>query len=460
MAIFPFAVWPLKKSIDDENKAIENRVEHIKEEVEDDAVKELRRRAPDIYRELLRDRPNKPPLDKDRLRHSADVARLASKLAEDYKLDKDQAYRAGAIHDVMRPSPLDDVGTTETRELLPKWLLATDPNQHAELGAEVAKRFDLPMEWVNAVRYHSCGRRNMSQEEKILLIADNAAIDRDDNDEIAAIRKIMEQSLDATVRMIYQDMVHMLVLGEDPGKTAGFYPWLHEAFVWCRPDGTTMEVNDQPVHPTSIMDHLGMPDSPTRKMFRRMFGVNDPEAAGYRLELNPNYPAVHQTLSRAFGEIDQADGKNAKADILARWLRDSGPDGQRFRAFLPSIYPMIWKKYRKIFRRSARDKQAKTHWGRVADMASLLDAGGDQTLSYWSHYLCPTWIKDDCDCMWTKDKFNEEYRRFRRAFTPELDYMALRKSIPLLKSKGKDKKKKSRLGGDLFERFLRRRDWK
>lgn len=459
MKAFPFSVWPLKKSLEEEHEAVEEKIDTIKEKVEDDAVKELQRRAPDIYKELLKDRPNKPPLDEDRLRHCADVARLAGQLAKDYKLNEDDAYRAGAIHDVMRPSPLDDVGVKETRKLLPKWLLATEPNQHAELGAEVAKRFDIPLEWVDAVRYHSCGRRNMTTEEKILLVADNAAIDRDDNEEIIAIRKIMEQHLDATIRMIYQDMLHMLVTGEDDGKTSGFYPWLHDAFIWCRPDGTVMKIDGKLIHPNSIMDHIGMPDKQTRKMFQEHFGVRDPEHAGYRLELDPHNPDVHRTLSQAFGEIDEAHGKAARGEVLARWLRDTSEYGQRFRAFLPSIYPVIWKKYRKIFRQAAKDQQAKVHWERVADMARLLDAGSDESYAYWSHYICPTWIKHDCDCMWTKDKFNEEYRRFRRSFDPSINYMQLFKSIPLVKS-GKKDKKKFRIGGDLFERFLRRREWK
>lgn len=457
---FPFATWILNKSLEEEHKAVEEKIQTVKEKIEDDAVKELRDRAPDIYKELLKDRPNKPPLDQDRLKHCADVARLSAKLAADYNLNEEDAYRAGAIHDVMRPSPLDDVGVKETRKLLPKWLLATEPNQHAELGAEVAKRFNIPLEWVDAVRYHSCGRRNMTTEEKILLIADNAAIDRDDSQEIIAVRKIMEQHLDATIRLIYQDMLRMLVRGEDDGKSAGFYPWLHDAFIWCRPDGTVMKIDGKPVHPNSIMDHLGMPDRQTKKMFQKHFGVDDPEHAGYRLELDPHNPDVHRTLSHAFGEIDEAQGKRAKGEVLVRWLRDTSEYGQKFRAFLPSLYPVIWKKYRKVFRQAGKDNKACAHWERIADMARLLDAGSDESFSYWRHYICPTWIKEDCDCMWTKDQFNAEYRRFRRSFVSEYNYMTLIKSLPLLKSKNKKKEKKYRIGGDLFERFLRRREWK
>lgn len=95
MRPFPLSSLLLTKSLEDEHKVVENKIETIKENIEDSAVKELQQRAPDIYRELIKDRPNKPPLDKARLRHSADVARLAAQLAKDYGLNENDAYRAG-----------------------------------------------------------------------------------------------------------------------------------------------------------------------------------------------------------------------------------------------------------------------------------------------------------------------------------------------------------------------------
>lgn len=122
-------------------------------------------------------------LSPKRFRHSCNVARAARQLAQKYGADVEKAYFAGLMHDVCKEMLFVDQKTL---------MLAGDfaPDE-AELQSKkvwhgIAGAYYLQSEFgisdvdiLNAVRFHTVGRANMSLLEEIIYIADMISDDRD-----------------------------------------------------------------------------------------------------------------------------------------------------------------------------------------------------------------------------------------------------------------------------------------
>ena len=146
------------------------------------------------YIALLRER-----LDDFRFEHSLAVANQAVVLSLRFGCDKEKAYVAGLLHDVCKNLKREEqlqffsssaIMLTDTEKLSPKvW--------HAISGAEFLKsvlKID-DRDIINAVRYHTTGRANMSNLEKIIYLADLTSLDRNYPD-VDVLRKIVEENLD------------------------------------------------------------------------------------------------------------------------------------------------------------------------------------------------------------------------------------------------------------------------
>lgn len=117
-------------------------------------------------------------LSQERIEHSVRVANLSVELAKVYYIEQIQAYTAGLFHDIAKDITYEksiqlartyNYTLTES-EIMNKKLL------HAPIGALLAK-FELGIEnddIINAIRWHTTGRANMSVLEKIVYIADVA----------------------------------------------------------------------------------------------------------------------------------------------------------------------------------------------------------------------------------------------------------------------------------------------
>lgn len=115
-------------------------------------------------------------LKPNRLQHSINVANCAVKLSEIYSYDKDKAYLAGLVHDCAKYFTKDQVDF-----YVKKYNIKLDPLEtnnialsHSVIGAFVIQDvFNIQdMDIINAVRYHTTGRENMSTLEKIIFMAD------------------------------------------------------------------------------------------------------------------------------------------------------------------------------------------------------------------------------------------------------------------------------------------------
>ena len=111
-----------------------------------------------------------------RLTHSLNVSKCAVKLSEIYKCDKEKAEIAGLIHDCAKYFTDDEI-----EDCVKKYNIELDELEqnnialsHSVIGAHVAKEvFNIDDEEIlNAIKYHTTGREEMSLLEKIIYMAD------------------------------------------------------------------------------------------------------------------------------------------------------------------------------------------------------------------------------------------------------------------------------------------------
>lgn len=132
----------------------------------------------EFYTQHIRER-----LSDYRFKHSVNVSREAVRLAVKYGGDVEKAELAGLLHDVMK-----DASKKEQLELMEKYGVKLNEVEqdapklwHAIAGAVYVKRVlkIRDKDVINAVRYHTTARAEMSLLEKIIYIADYTSEERD-----------------------------------------------------------------------------------------------------------------------------------------------------------------------------------------------------------------------------------------------------------------------------------------
>lgn len=149
------------------------------------------------YTEILRER-----LTEKRFIHSLNVAESAKELARIYGYNEEIAYTAGLVHDCCKDTPagLQLSYMLENGAQLSEIEISTAKLYHAMCGSiYVKKEFGIENEdIINAVRYHTTGRKNMGLLEKIVFIADFISEERD-YDGVEIMREKAVKSLDEAI---------------------------------------------------------------------------------------------------------------------------------------------------------------------------------------------------------------------------------------------------------------------
>ena len=142
-------------------------------------------------------------LSEKRYVHSLGVADEAKKLAAKYGVDENRAYIAGLVHDCAKEVPPQDmegilkkkygVSVDSMSKLTPKIL-------HGVLGAcEAQSKFGIyDPEILDAVKYHTTGKGNMSMLAKIIYIADYIEPNRD-FDGVRELRSLAYRDIDEAI---------------------------------------------------------------------------------------------------------------------------------------------------------------------------------------------------------------------------------------------------------------------
>lgn len=149
-------------------------------------------------------------LSKKRYLHTLAVAKLASELANCYKVDEKNATLAALLHDITKERDLE---WQLQRLHLSGIINEVYPSMEAELLHGVTASLLAREEYgisdsdlLNSIRYHPTGRAGMSILEKIVFTADTVAYDRTYSD-AARIRELSFNELDRVAIEICQFII-------------------------------------------------------------------------------------------------------------------------------------------------------------------------------------------------------------------------------------------------------------
>ena len=133
------------------------------------------------YVEIIR-----PLMGAKRFKHSCNVAEMALTLARKFGENEDKAYTAAILHDCRKEADKE----TMKREMLKSGFIVDSVEieafklWHGIAGAYYVKNklkiHDTDI--LNAIRFHTVGRANMSRLEKIVYLADLVSAERDFQD--------------------------------------------------------------------------------------------------------------------------------------------------------------------------------------------------------------------------------------------------------------------------------------
>lgn len=163
----------------------------------------------DSISEILREK-----LDTKRYLHSLGVQKVAVDLAVRYNVSIKKAAMAGLVHDCAK-----NLNNNELLQLSSKFDILLDnvlrnniKLLHGPVGAELAKyKFCIQdIDVLNAIRFHSTGRENMSPLEKIIFLADYIEPNRDFAG-VDQLRSIALSNLDKATLMAFEHTIEYVL---------------------------------------------------------------------------------------------------------------------------------------------------------------------------------------------------------------------------------------------------------
>lgn len=166
--------------------------------------------------EHLKEATRKQMPDK-RWQHTLGVVKTAIELAERFGGDPEKAELAALLHDYSKAWPISRMEEIIRTEQLPQELLHYDKELwHAHVGAwAVQNEHQIHDEEVlDAIRYHTSGRADMTLLDKIVCLADYIEPGRDFPD-VNKIRDLAQHSLEEALTAGFDSTIKLLV---DLGK--------------------------------------------------------------------------------------------------------------------------------------------------------------------------------------------------------------------------------------------------
>lgn len=141
----------------------------------------------------------KKRINEHRFQHTLGVESYAMTLADRFGANVEDAQMAALLHDCAKSMSADDMrpillaegyDLTTLENFLPIW--------HALVGPVVAEKAfgQLQPEVLDAIRYHSTGRPNMTKLEQIIYCADFAEPGRSGYSELSVTRALLKEDLD------------------------------------------------------------------------------------------------------------------------------------------------------------------------------------------------------------------------------------------------------------------------
>lgn len=135
-------------------------------------------------------------LKESRYLHTYNVAKCAMKYAKKLGVDEEDAFIAATLHDVAKYADFAKYADILKEEKVN----VPDPCKHAFVGAYIAKEeFNIKsIDIINAIKYHTTGRKGMSNLEKLIFLCDTIEESRD-FDGVEALRKLADEDFELAV---------------------------------------------------------------------------------------------------------------------------------------------------------------------------------------------------------------------------------------------------------------------
>lgn len=125
----------------------------------------------DSYKKIIKDR-----MGEKRYIHSVNVAKQAVKLARIYGCNEEKAMIAGILHDVTKETPFDEqLKIISEGGIILDEIEKTSQKLWHSISGSVYIQNNLGIDdndIINAIRFHTTGRKGMSLLEKIIFVAD------------------------------------------------------------------------------------------------------------------------------------------------------------------------------------------------------------------------------------------------------------------------------------------------
>lgn len=125
------------------------------------------------YEKLYNEVKNR--LSEKRFKHSESVVKRAIEYAQIYNVDVETVKLVAIAHDIAK-----ELTNEEVNKYVQKYNISLDNIEkinkdliHAKIGAYICKNeYNFTDDMINAIKYHTTGRANMSILEKIIYLAD------------------------------------------------------------------------------------------------------------------------------------------------------------------------------------------------------------------------------------------------------------------------------------------------
>lgn len=155
-------------------------------------------------------------LNEKRYIHTLGTADCAKELAKQFKLNQDKAYLAGLLHDCAKCFPNEKLLDIIHKHLdVEKCEMLNYKTLHAPVSAYIAEtEFKITdKEILSAIRWHTLGKLDMTDFEKIVFIADKIEPNTRDEEYSAKIRDLLseENGLNKALLKCYKETIKSLV---------------------------------------------------------------------------------------------------------------------------------------------------------------------------------------------------------------------------------------------------------
>lgn len=158
----------------------------------------------------------KDNLNEERYIHTLGTAECARELAKKYRLDSEKAYLAGLLHDCAKCFSNDKLLDIIHEHLqVEECEMLNYKTLHAPVSAYIAENeFHVTdKEILSAIRWHTLGKLDMTDFEKIVFLADKIEPNTRDKEYSSEIRSLLdeEKGLDKALLRCYKETIKSLV---------------------------------------------------------------------------------------------------------------------------------------------------------------------------------------------------------------------------------------------------------